>query len=60
MSILVETSFGDITIDLNTESCPNASYNFLKLCKMKHYNNSLFIKVEKSNRYVIQIMWHRS
>lgn len=53
MSVLVETSFGDITIDLFTEKCPKATYNFLKLCKLKHYNNSLFKKVQKD--YVTQI-----
>lgn len=57
MSVLIETSLGDITIDLNTSSCPNASYNFIKLCKLKHYNNSLFMKVQKD--YVTQIATHK-
>lgn len=47
MSVLIETSFGDIIIDLQTEKFPTACYNFLKLCKIKHYNNSLFMKVQK-------------
>lgn len=47
MSVLIETSFGDITIDLETQKFPNATYNFLKLCKLKHYNNALFMKVQK-------------
>ena len=53
MSVLLETSFGDLVIDLNTEKCPNACFNFLKLCKLKHYNNSLFIKVQKD--YLAQV-----
>jgi peptidyl-prolyl cis-trans isomerase-like 4 len=43
MSVLIETSFGDITVDLWTQKHPNTTYNFLKLCKAKHYNNALFI-----------------
>jgi peptidyl-prolyl cis-trans isomerase-like 4 len=48
MSVLIETSFGDITVDLWTQKCPNATLNFLKLCKMKHFNNALFAEVQKS------------
>ena len=32
MSVLIETSMGDIVIDLFTDLCPNACKNFLKLC----------------------------
>ena len=53
MSVLVETSLGDITIDLFTDKCPTATYNFLKLCKSKHYNNALFLKVQKGRLVVI-------
>ncbi len=49
MSILIETSFGDITIDLYVNKAPKACLNFIKLCKIKHYNNSMFIEVQKSN-----------
>jgi len=31
--VLLETSKGDLVIDLYTEECPLASSNFLKLCK---------------------------
>lgn len=48
MSVLIETSFGDLTVDLWTNKCPNATLNFIKLCKMKHYNNALFATVQKS------------
>ncbi|TPX73850.1 hypothetical protein CcCBS67573_g04881 [Chytriomyces confervae] len=42
MSVLLETSLGDIVIDLETERAPIASTNFIKLCKLKAYNWSLF------------------
>ena len=47
MSVLIETSLGDIVIDLYTSKCPFASENFLKLCKLKYYNNCLFYSVER-------------
>ena len=46
MSVLLETSKGDIVIDLHWEDCPIACKNFLKLCKMKYYNFSLFHNVQ--------------
>ncbi|EEA05628.1 peptidyl-prolyl cis-trans isomerase, cyclophilin-type family protein [Cryptosporidium muris RN66] len=48
MSVLVSTSLGDIVIDLYIKECPKASENFLKLCKIKYYNNSLIHSVEKN------------
>ena len=33
MSVLLETSKGDLVVDLYTDDCPLASKNFLKLCK---------------------------
>lgn len=53
MSVLIETSFGDIVIDLFTKKAPLASINFLKLCKIKFYNNALFAEVQKN--YVTQV-----
>lgn len=47
MSVLLETSLGDLVIDLYTDQCPKATKNFLKLCKTKYYNNHIFHKVEK-------------
>jgi peptidyl-prolyl cis-trans isomerase-like 4 len=52
MSVLLETTFGDIIIDLFTEECPNTTKNFLKLCKIKYYNNCLFHNIQKD--YLIQ------
>ena len=46
MSVLIETSRGDIVIDLHTELCPVACKNFLKLCKTKYYNYCLFHNVQ--------------
>ncbi|OAL70925.1 peptidyl-prolyl cis-trans isomerase-like 4 [Trichophyton violaceum] len=47
MSVLLETSLGDIVIDLLTESSPRACENFLKLCKVKYYNFSPVHSVQK-------------
>ena len=33
MSVYLETSAGDVVVDLYTDECPLASKNFLKLCK---------------------------
>jgi hypothetical protein len=59
MSVLIETSFGDITVDIWADKAPKAALNFIKLCKMKHYNNALFIEVQKSTSYnLFQITLH--
>lgn len=47
MSVMVETPLGSLVIDLFTEECPQASRNFLRLCKAHYYDNVLFFKVEK-------------
>lgn len=52
MAVLLNTSAGDIVIDLFVEDCPIASQNFLKLCKMKYYNGCLFFNVQSN--YIIQ------
>ncbi|XP_043836270.1 LOW QUALITY PROTEIN: peptidyl-prolyl cis-trans isomerase-like 4 [Dromiciops gliroides] len=38
MAVLLETSLGDIVMDLYTEERTQACLNFLKLCKIKYYN----------------------
>ena len=38
---------GDMTLDLLVEECPNASRNFLKLCKLKYYHGCLFFNVQQ-------------
>lgn len=42
MSVVIETTLGDITVDLYLEQRPITCLNFLKLCKMKYYNFNLF------------------
>ncbi|CAK0747033.1 cytochrome P450 monooxygenase 59 [Coccomyxa viridis] len=48
MAVLLETSKGDMVVDLMTDDCPRASTNFLKLCKIKYYNNVLFHNVQRN------------
>ncbi|KAI8854024.1 cyclophilin-like domain-containing protein [Chytridium lagenaria] len=48
MSVLLETSLGDIVIDLYVKKAPRACTNFLKLCKAKYYNFSLFHTITKT------------
>ena len=43
----METSLGDIVIDLYTEERPRCCLNFLKLCKIKFYNFCLFHSVQR-------------
>lgn len=52
MSVILETSVGDITIDLFLQECPKTCLNFLKLCKVKYYNNVIFHNIQKD--YIIQ------
>ncbi len=47
MSVLVETSKGELVIDLFATESPIASMNFLKLCKLKQYNDCKFFSVQK-------------
>ncbi|KAL4432971.1 hypothetical protein ABPG74_005344 [Tetrahymena malaccensis] len=48
MSLIIETSLGDLEVDLFVQKAPEISKNFLKLCKLKHYNNALFFEVQKN------------
>lgn len=48
MSVLLETSLGDIVIDLLTDYAPKECENFLKLCKIKYYNFSPVHSVQPS------------
>ena len=47
MSVLIETSVGNIVIDLYTEEAPQTCLNFLKLCKVKYYNFCCFHNVQR-------------
>lgn len=48
MAVLLQTSLGELTIDLFIDQVPTLAANFLKLCKLKKYNNTLFYSVEKN------------
>lgn len=48
MSVLLETSVGDIVIDLDVERAPKTCLNFLKLCKLYRYNYCAFFSVQKN------------
>ncbi|KAL0019443.1 hypothetical protein WJX79_010976 [Trebouxia sp. C0005] len=52
MAVMLETSRGDMVIDLFTEDCPLTTKNFLKLCKIKYYNNVLFHNVQSN--FIVQ------
>ncbi|KAF3522525.1 hypothetical protein F2Q69_00048019 [Brassica cretica] len=49
MSVIIGTTVGDLLIDLFIEKCPKTCLNFLKLCKIKYYHNSLFHTVSKDS-----------
>lgn len=48
MSVLLETSAGDIVIDLLVDYAPKLCENFLKLCKLKYYNFAPIHTVQKN------------
>ncbi|KAK1756684.1 cyclophilin-like domain-containing protein [Echria macrotheca] len=48
MSVLLETSAGDIVIDLLVDYVPKMCENFLKLCKIKYYNFAPVHSIQKS------------
>lgn len=47
MSVVIETTLGDLTIDLLVSERPKTCFNFIKLCKIKYYNSCPFSKIEK-------------
>lgn len=47
MSVVIETTAGDITVDLFLKDRPRACLNFLKLCKIKYYNYNLFHTISR-------------
>ena len=53
MSVLLETTLGEIIVDLYTEDCYKFSLNFIKLCKMKFYNFHLIHSIERN--FIAQI-----
>lgn len=54
MSVIIETSLGEFTVDLFYQQCPNLSKNFLKLCKSKFFNNAIVSEILKDILFKIQ------
>ncbi|VDN56498.1 unnamed protein product [Dracunculus medinensis] len=52
MAVLIETTLGDLVIDLFVKERPRCCLNFLKLCKMKYYNLCQFHSIEED--YIAQ------
>ena len=48
MSVLLETNYGDIVVDLEMIRVPKSSRNFIQLCKLKKFNNLVVSKIEKN------------
>ncbi|KAI6648471.1 Peptidyl-prolyl cis-trans isomerase-like 4 [Oopsacas minuta] len=48
MSVIIETTVGDIIVDLYPEERANSCYNFLKLCKLKYYNFCRFHCIQEN------------
>lgn len=46
MAVVFETSLGDFVVDLYHAEEPEATLNFLKLCKLKRYNDAHFFHIE--------------
>lgn len=47
MSLLVETTVGNFTVDLFTEDSPQNCFNFIKLAKLNYFSFCNFFSVEK-------------
>lgn len=57
----METSKGDIVVDLYTDECPLASKNFLKLCKYASNTPreaSISVVAIASSNLMIGTVWH--
>jgi len=48
MSVILETTKGDLTVDLYIKERPKTCLNFMKLCKLKYYNFCSFHHVERN------------
>ena len=48
MAVLLETTIGEIVIDLFVDQCPDLSRNFVKLCKLKFYHGCLVYNVQQN------------
>ncbi|XP_042297240.1 LOW QUALITY PROTEIN: peptidyl-prolyl cis-trans isomerase-like 4 [Sceloporus undulatus] len=52
MAVLLETTLGDLVVDLYAEERPRACLNFLKLCKIKYYNYCLIHNIQRD--FIVQ------
>ncbi len=50
--VLLKTSMGDITVELNQDKAPKSSANFLQYVKSGHYNGTVFHRI--INNFMIQ------
>nr|CAG4648046.1 EOG090X0971 [Moina brachiata]SVE93113.1 EOG090X0971 [Moina brachiata] len=48
MALIIETTKGDMIVDLYTKARPKTCMNFLKLCKIKYFNFNTFHQVERN------------
>ena len=48
MSVIIETTVGDVIVDLYTEQRARSCFNFLKLCKLKYYNFCRFHSIQEN------------
>ncbi|KPI41284.1 Peptidyl-prolyl cis-trans isomerase-like 4 [Cyphellophora attinorum] len=51
MSVILETSLGDLVVDLLVDDAPRSCENFLKLCKVKYYNFSPVHSLQKGSSF---------
>lgn len=56
MSVLLETSLGDIVIDLYTTYAPASSALFLNICACKWYNDAMISRLEKE--FIVEFHAH--
>lgn len=50
--VLIKTSMGDITVELNQEKAPKSTANFLQYVRSGHYNGTVFHRI--INNFMIQ------
>lgn len=48
MSVLLETSLGDVVVDTYFDIVPEPCLNFIKLCKIKYYNDCEIFRVREN------------
>lgn len=59
MSVLIETTLGDLVVDLFVKERPNTCKNFLKLCKVKYYNLNQIFTIQVSKYFIFKLLFFR-